>query len=118
MQIDSLKTSPAYQAGGSDSQSVSIDQKIEKLEKLKQKIEQDLQKRSTNPDPEAARGDDAANSAVNQRILQQLEKQIQTLEQQRGGSDKENSMNSTDSNNSPSKIQDLQGRGYTIDMMA
>lgn len=62
------------------SQSIPIEQKIKKLEGLKKKIEQDLAKRSVNPDPKAAQGDNNANSAVNKRILKQIETQIDVLE--------------------------------------
>jgi hypothetical protein len=83
MQIDRLKNNPLYQPGSGNPQSVSIEQRIEKLTNRKRKIEEDLAKRSTNPDPKAAQGDNIANSAVNRKILQQLEQQIQTLAQQR-----------------------------------
>ncbi len=87
MQISSAFSFPhnekSFQYNEKKSQSVPIEQKIKKLEELKRKIEQDLTKRSVNPDPKAAQGDNNANSAVNRRILKQIETQIDVLENRR-----------------------------------
>lgn len=67
-------------ADKTDTKCVSIEDQIRKLEELKRKIEQDLQKKSTNPDPLAAIGDNNANSIVNQRILEKIETKLKSLE--------------------------------------
>lgn len=67
-------------------QSYSLEQKIERLEEQKRKIQQDLNKKSNNPDPKAAIGDNLANSAVNRKILEKIESQINILESRKNSS--------------------------------
>ncbi|HEX2955649.1 MAG TPA: hypothetical protein VHO70_02385 [Chitinispirillaceae bacterium] len=117
MRIDSLNSNSIYQPGSGNSQSVSIEQKIEKLENIKRKIQEDLTKRSTNPDPKAAQGDNAANSSVNRKILQQLEQQIQTLEQRRDCSKNVGSSDNNLKGNATSGIRS-DYTGNNVDLLA
>lgn len=70
----------------------SIDDQIDKLKAKKRKIEQDLKKSSTNPDPLAARGENNANRQVNKRILDQIEKQLQVLESRKRSEEASNTV--------------------------
>lgn len=117
MQINSVNNNSAYNPGTRNHQSTSIEQKIKKLEDRKRKIEEDLATPSNNPDPKAAQGDNAANSAVNRRILQQIEQQIQTLEQRGNSTKKENIPNSKSAGSALSVCKEAL-RGSSIDLLA
>lgn len=99
----------------SSPQSASIEQKIKLLEEQKRKIEQDLAKKSTNPDPKAAQGDNNANSAVNRKILEKIETQISTLENRKDIVKQSDSPSET-SNNDITKL--LQYPSKYVDIFA
>jgi restriction endonuclease S subunit len=96
-----MQISGSYSPVGNDKsspQSASIEQKIKQFEEQKRKIEQDLAKRSTNPDPKAAQGDNNANSAVNKKILEKIEAQISVLENRKEIVNQNNSSSETNNN--------------------
>jgi hypothetical protein len=110
-------TNSSYQPGSSTPKTASIDQRIEKLKERQREIKEDLAKRSTNPDPKAAQGENNANAAVNQRILQQLENQIRMLEQQRDNSSRKSDSATPDYPQNGTRTQ-LQSGVNTIDIIA
>jgi chaperonin cofactor prefoldin len=114
MQINGADCNSTYNPGAGNPQSDSIEQKIEKLEDRKRKIQEDLATRSNNPDPKAAQGDNAANSAVNRKILEQLELQIQTLEQRRDGIQKNMSEHNPVNNSISAKNNKLTGNHVDV----
>lgn len=98
----------------SSSQSFSIEEQIRKLEDQKRKIQQDLAKKSNNPDPKAAIGDNIANSSVNQKILEKIEAKIKNLEARKSSS----SDNINTNDNKITQSNSSQHSGHLIDIMA
>ncbi len=67
----------------SKGQSSSIDAEIKELQRQKQKLQNDMQKKSTNPDPKAAKAENDANRDANQKLIQDLDRKIKELQVQK-----------------------------------
>ncbi len=79
MQTGSVSQAPLSPEQSKQQTATSVDSQIEKLEKRKEKLEADMHKNSSNPDPKAAQGENAANKIFNSKEIQRLEAQLTTL---------------------------------------